>query len=717
MLEAVQLIEGQEYRYDFDIPDATHIDTDRPELFLPDDATGRSGRLRTGLRTGLLPVTLTTDGRDIGTFQLEVRSSKLEYLSQYRWMLRDITHVVSEAIMERFGPTEHTFGVDGVRDARTVYQRFVFLKSLLDDDAFTAALRRVIAHPYVEWTPKTEHRPVSRGVKASSRLARELTRPGPKYPASSQEWAPLPAGLHVPYTVSADYTVETADNIPNRFTKFALTRWRDAAADMLTALRAEPDTTPVRRGIAEVQHVLAYLENVLASPFFTDVSMLRQAPMNNPVLLRRDGYRDIYRAFLQYDLAAQLTWEGGDDIFGAGNRNVATLYEFWTFCQLATILSDVCGTPLDLADVVEVTDTAMHLRMQRGHAVVLHADLVRAGRAMHVELWFNRTFPGTHSTDGSWSRTMRPDCSVRITLSDSFESDPLGYTDDLWIHFDAKYRIETLDEVFTTDADRPDGVSTGPARTATRDDLLKMHAYRDAIRHSAGAYVLYPGDDDTHYQEFTELLPGLGAFGLTPSEDGTGIGAPRLRTFFNGVLDHVASRVTRHERSRYWNAEINAGTLPPRRTKDAHAPFSRPPADTLVLLGFAKSTAHRAWIERERLYNLRADARRGAIGLDARELTASLLLLYGPLDDALTLYEIHGQPRVLNRANMNAFSYPDPGGEQYLCLPLRPLPPDAIHALRTDRVMRLLHERKDLGTPWGAPFCLTWWELLTHASA
>ena len=32
---------------------------------------------------------------------------------------------------------------------------------------------------------------------------------------------------------------------------------------------------------------------------------------------------------------------------------------------------------------------------------------------------------------------------------------------------------------------------------ALRADLLKMHAYRDAIRReTAGAYVLYPGGDD-----------------------------------------------------------------------------------------------------------------------------------------------------------------------------------------------------------------------------
>ena len=31
-----------------------------------------------------------------------------------------------------------------------------------------------------------------------------------------------------------------------------------------------------------------------------------------------------------------------------------------------------------------------------------------------------------------------------------------------------------------------------------RADLLKMHAYRDAIRRSAGAYVLYPGSEKEH---------------------------------------------------------------------------------------------------------------------------------------------------------------------------------------------------------------------------
>ena len=50
-----------------------------------------------------------------------------------------------------------------------------------------------------------------------------------------------------------------------------------------------------------------------------------------------------------------------------------------------------------------------------------------------------------------------------------------------------------------------------------------MHAYRDAIRRSAGAYVIYPGDEErTPFMEHHEVLPGLGAFPLRPGATGAG---------------------------------------------------------------------------------------------------------------------------------------------------------------------------------------------------
>ena len=58
------------------------------------------------------------------------------------------------------------------------------------------------------------------------------------------------------------------------------------------------------------------------------------------------------------------------------------------------------------------------------------------------------------------------------------------------IHFDAKYRVEKVSDFFGEDNEESLEDAMGArreGRTAKRDDLLKMHAYRDAIRRSEGA--------------------------------------------------------------------------------------------------------------------------------------------------------------------------------------------------------------------------------------
>ena len=40
-----------------------------------------------------------------------------------------------------------------------------------------------------------------------------------------------------------------------------------------------------------------------------------------------------------------------------------------------------------------------------------------------------------------------------------------------------------------------------------------MHAYKDAIRRTGGAYILYPGESEEWRKiGFHEVIPGLGAF-------------------------------------------------------------------------------------------------------------------------------------------------------------------------------------------------------------
>ena len=130
-LEPVQLLEGQEYFYKINInhTEIGEVITDKPEIFNPDTTKGNQCRLRPGTYTGKLLVKIFAGEKELGLVSLEVRSRKLDYIRHYRWMLQNIAEDFSEVIMERFAPTEQRFAIDQYQDAKTLYQRFAFLKT------------------------------------------------------------------------------------------------------------------------------------------------------------------------------------------------------------------------------------------------------------------------------------------------------------------------------------------------------------------------------------------------------------------------------------------------------------------------------------------------------------------------------------------------------------------------------------------------------------
>lgn len=73
------------------------------------------------------------------------------------------------------------------------------------------------------------------------------------------------------------------------------------------------------------------LETQLGRGFLPDVSPPSVVPLGSPALQRKSGYRELLHFWLQFHAGAQLVWEGSADVFEAGARNVATLYEYWLF--------------------------------------------------------------------------------------------------------------------------------------------------------------------------------------------------------------------------------------------------------------------------------------------------------------------------------------------------------------------------------------------------
>lgn len=709
-LEAVQLLEDWEYGYEISATRAgRYFETDRPDMFSPDSNGEPRGRLRTHSFVGLLPVSVTVDGFEIGQASFEVRAKKLDYLTHYRWMLRDLAEAASSILLERFAPTQLRFIPHDRLDPGTAYERFSLLQGLIRSGSLTAALQHVISNPNTGWWAEPQFVAPGKGFPATSSAARAIVKTGPRVPWPNSVVRDMAS---LPRRVELTQLEETRDTPPNRFVKFALGRWQTLLLSLRGAIERIPDTPARFRGLREIQEALDYVDGMLGDPFFRDVADLAFFPANNQVLLKREGYRELLSAHAITEGAAQVSWSGGQDVFGAGQKDVASMYEFWTFLQVVKAVKRLC-TSFEEAELIRLTQEGADVTLERGKEARLSGVTERLGRKIYVEVSFNRTFSPSSNRSGSWTRPMRPDCSIHLHTGsgqpDDFES--------IWIHFDAKYRVDHLVEILGPET--IDDVQAVPedervGRTAAkRDDLLKMHAYRDAIKRSAGSYVLYPGrlegQADKTFHRYHEILPGLGAFALRPTDTADAEGLEPLTKFLDDTLWHFASVISQHRRGRYWEVD-SFGDATRTETRVGWEPsFAKPPADTLVLLGFVKDQSHLNWIAANHRYNLRADGRRGSVGVTGPELGADFIVLYGPDLATTPIWKVAGQPELWTRARLLDTGYPSPGGSLYFCLPLGDLVAVPKGALTPKMIQAILRKA---AVPGGTPVVATWLDLV-----
>ena len=170
---------------------------------------------------------------------------------------------------------------------------------------------------------------------------------------------------------------------------------------------------------------------------------------------------------------------------------------------------------------------------------------------------------------------------------------------------------------------------------------------------------------------------------------------------------HAAERASQHERDRYWRARVYAGPRVADGKSSRLPDLTAPPSDTLVLCGYLRSKRHERWVRRVGTYNVRAGDRRGALAADASELRAEWLLLYRD-DGSASLWTRDGSWFVQTREQLIELGYPNPRGRVYLCAPVMERQ-DAPSWLDGNR---LEHVRRAIRRPKGAPFAISWGELL-----
>jgi len=294
--------------------------------------------------------------REAAKLELEVRSSKFGYETDYRIMMDDITKHYSELVMESSNTT-HYFKPSPEKSAQTLYSRFAFVKSIIESNEFGEALHKIASSPIRRWTQTT--------VKKDLTSIKRLTKQGLRQIASltnriEVQGPPIIPGIDtLPKDIEVSYKKDTVDTPENRFVKFVLKSFSSFCSAFLSFDNADYRLKKEARSVSEK------LQNYLSHSFFKSVLDPSIVSLNSPALQRKDGYREVFHAWIFFDVACKLNWKGGDDVFSAGKKNIATLYEYWLFFKLTDIMGGIFNIKSH-GELIEKSDNDIYLLLKQG---------------------------------------------------------------------------------------------------------------------------------------------------------------------------------------------------------------------------------------------------------------------------------------------------------------------------------------------------------------
>ena len=596
-----------------------------------------AGTLKTGIYVGGLTLRIVdSNNQEVGIVGLEIKSVKLNYRADYHKMLEDITKTYVDLVLMQGSPVTQNMGIKHDAPQQTLYQRYAFLRSIVECSAFQEAINKIIANPVRKWEETTVKRNICNVKRLSRRNMQEIASSRDRIPVSNGVQMGLPQGLNsVPRTLTVVYKQDTLDNQENQFVKFVLRSFYSFCSELRSKKNAN------ERLKREIDKTSDVLNGYLSTLFFKQVSMPTLLNLNSPVLQRKEGYREILQAWLMSNLAANLSWKGGDNIYEAEKRNVAALYEYWVFFKLLEVIGRVFEIkPKSIDELVKTDTDQINLDIQQGKTKMIEGSYDHGSRRLNVVFYYNRTF--AHTTDceksGSWTMTMRPDYTLslwpgEINMEQAEKEDLIVH-----IHFDAKYRVNKIDlgeeettseeqiseALFAEKNEQEEGIYK-------RADLLKMHAYKDAIRRTDGAYILYPGTYERIINEYQEILPGLGAFCMTPDPDKINNNLSSLEKFLGDVLKNMLDRTSQRERMSYYKNKvygISSKLLEPLFKKMPESVGKNRdflPDRTWVVVGALNNDNQLDWIINNEYYFFRIGAK---VNLTSQLVSGRYLLLH-----------------------------------------------------------------------------------------
>lgn len=322
------------------------------------------------------------------------------------------------------------------------------------------------------------------------------------------------------------------DTMENRFVKFTLHDLSEKLNDFAVLCKSKQGRVAEAFVEAKMDEVSAELSRLEHHPFFHTVGRFCGFRQESLALQRKPGYSKILAAWVALQQSLDATKDGID----IGEMEIWRLYEFWCFLSMADYLEHAkgLGTPegkIDAAknyfdlfrDPEDHEDTGEYLSK-------MSYVFTPQGMDRRIQLLYQQNYPERDNIS-SYSNLyeQKPDIMLVIETTDA-----VGRVVDSYSYlFDAKYRIETKDQVDTQ------GIVHKGLDAAPKEPINDMHRYRDAILYRAekstgreltrqviGAYVLYPGRPNTANDQrsfdYTKYIQeeNIGAIPMLPGDQG-----------------------------------------------------------------------------------------------------------------------------------------------------------------------------------------------------
>ena len=179
-----------------------------------------------------IPLLKTENLEKCKSIDLEVQSVKSGYRDDYRDMLELITEKCTDLLLQSNSPVSHHFDVDYSKDSQTLYQKFAFIKSIINSAEFKDAVHRIVTAPVTKWTDTHEEKDIRSVRRFSNNNVKELVKGGKRTNLPSSHYLESYGLKTLPERITSVRKTDSVDTPENRFIKYALETFLKFCSDI-----------------------------------------------------------------------------------------------------------------------------------------------------------------------------------------------------------------------------------------------------------------------------------------------------------------------------------------------------------------------------------------------------------------------------------------------------------------------------------------------------